>query len=59
METGNKALAEKLRNMTTEQIRDFWKAEQIRKREAGEAYHTALYAAAVGPDSHKVVATID
>jgi hypothetical protein len=45
--------------MTQEQIREFWKAEQVRKRAAGEQYHTVLYAEAVGPRENEVVAQID
>jgi hypothetical protein len=56
---GNPALAKMLRTMTQEQIREFWKAEQIRKRAAGEQYHTVLYAEAVGPRENEVVAQID
>jgi hypothetical protein len=56
---GNPALAKMLRTMTQEQIREFWKSEQIRKRASGEQYHTVLYAEAVGPRENEVVARID
>lgn len=59
MYMGDKTLAAKLRSMTPDQVREFWKVEQARKREAGEAYHTVLYAAATGPDQDKVVARLD
>jgi hypothetical protein len=57
--TGNKALANLLRSMTPEQIREYWKAEQARKRDAGEAHYTVLYAEAAGPNENVVVARLD
>lgn len=59
MYQGNRELRDRLLSMTPAEIRAYWAEEQRRKREAGQAHHTTLYAAATGPDADKIVARID
>lgn len=59
MYQGNRALRDKLLAMTPDEIRAYWTQGQERKRDAGEAYHTTLYAAATGPNAGRVVAQVE
>lgn len=56
MTHAHESLRDRLLSMTQDEIVAFWKAEQERKRAAGEAYHTVLYAAVTGRNADTVVA---
>lgn len=59
MYKGDKSLADMLRAMTPAERIEFWRQEQVRKRAAGEAYHTTLYAEAAGPRENEIIATVE